>query len=147
MAKAELKTKATEVSVADFIARVPDQRRREEAAVIDALYRRVTGCEPKMWGPSIIGYGSYDYTYDSGHSGTSCRAGFSPRKAALTLYAMQIASMTTAFQTSTRDVFRMASAAHPTSTRPTALEICTTVSMPPAAIRLMSNTLTHATTV
>ena len=92
MAKAELKTKATEVSVADFIARVPDQRRREEAAVIDALYRRVTGCEPKMWGPSIIGYGSYDYTYDSGHSGTSCRAGFSPRKAALTLYAMQIAS-------------------------------------------------------
>lgn len=86
MAKAELKTKATEVSVATFIAAVPDPRRREEAAVIDALHRRVTGLEPKMWGPSIIGYGSYDYKYDSGHSGTSCRAGFSPRKAALVLY-------------------------------------------------------------
>lgn len=86
MAKAELKTKATEVSVADFIAAVPDVRRREEAAVVEAIYRRVTGLEPRMWGPSIIGYGSYDYTYESGHSGTSCRAGFSPRKAALVLY-------------------------------------------------------------
>jgi hypothetical protein len=88
MAKAEIKTKATEVSVADFIAAVPDEKRREEAAVIDAIHRRVTGDVPKMWGPSIIGYGSYDYTYDSGHSGTMCRAGFSPRKAALTLYLM-----------------------------------------------------------
>ncbi|MBL9065241.1 MAG: DUF1801 domain-containing protein [Sphingopyxis sp.] len=88
MAKSELKTKATEVSVADFIAAVPEARRREEAAVIDAMHRRVTGLEPKMWGPSIIGYGSYDYVYDSGHSGTMCRAGFSPRKAALTLYLM-----------------------------------------------------------
>lgn len=88
MAKAEIKTKATEVSVADFIAAVPDEKRREEAAIIDAIHRRVTGDVPKMWGPSIIGYGSYDYTYDSGHSGTMCRAGFSPRKAALTLYLM-----------------------------------------------------------
>ena len=88
MAKAELKTKATEISVADYIAALPDERRRSEAVAIDALFRRVTGLEPKMWGPSIIGYGSYDYTYDSGHSGTSCRAGFSPRKAALTLYVM-----------------------------------------------------------
>ncbi len=88
MAKSELKTKATEVSVGDFIAAVPEARRREEAAVIDAIHRRVTGLEPKMWGPSIIGYGSYDYVYDSGRSGTMCRAGFSPRKAALTLYLM-----------------------------------------------------------
>lgn len=88
MGKAELKTKATEVSVADFIAAVPDARRREEAAAIDAMHRRVTGLDPKMWGPSIIGYGSYDYVYDSGHSGTMCRAGFSPRKAAMTLYLM-----------------------------------------------------------
>ena len=88
MAKAELKTKATEISVADFIAAVPDARRREEAAVIDAMHRRVTGLEPKMWGPSIIGYGSYHYKYDSGHEGTMARAGFSPRKAALTLYLM-----------------------------------------------------------
>jgi hypothetical protein len=89
VAKNEVKTKATEVSVADFIAAVPEARRREEAAVIDAIHRRVTGLEPKMWGPSIIGYGSYDYVYDSGHSGTMCRAGFSPRKATLTLYLME----------------------------------------------------------
>ena len=88
MAKAEIKTKATEVSVADFIAAVPDARRREEAAIVDAIHRRITGLAPKMWGPSIIGYGSYDYVYDSGHSGTMCRAGFSPRKAAMTLYLM-----------------------------------------------------------
>src|SRR3546814_15097467 len=86
MAKAEIKTKATDVSVADFIAAVPDARRREEAAIVDAIHRRITGLAPKMWGPSIIGYGSYDYVYDSGHSGTMCRAGFSPRKAAMTLY-------------------------------------------------------------
>ncbi|WP_447764499.1 DUF1801 domain-containing protein [Sphingopyxis panaciterrae] len=88
MGKAEIKTKATEVGIADFIAAVPDARRREEAAVVDAIHRRVTGLEPRMWGPSIIGYGSYDYVYDSGHSGTMCRAGFSPRKAAMTLYLM-----------------------------------------------------------
>lgn len=88
MGKTEIKTKATEVAVADFIAAVADARRREEAAVIDAMHCRVTGQAPKMWGPSIIGYGSYDYRYDSGHSGTMCRAGFSPRKAAMTLYLM-----------------------------------------------------------
>ncbi len=88
MGKAEIKTKATEVTVADFIATVTEARRREEAAIIDAMHRRVTGLDPKMWGPSIIGYGSYDYLYDSGHSGTMCRAGFSPRKTAMTLYLM-----------------------------------------------------------
>ena len=88
MGKSEIKTKATEVNVADFIAAVPEARRREEATVIDAMHRRVTGLEPKMWGPSIIGYGSYDYVYGSGRSGTMCRAGFSPRKAAMTLYLM-----------------------------------------------------------
>ena len=88
MAKAELKTRATEGAPADFIAAVPDERRREEAAVIDALHRRVTGCEPKMWGPSIIGYGSYHYKYESGREGTMCRGGFNPRKAAMTIYLM-----------------------------------------------------------
>ena len=86
MTRAELKTKATQPSVADYIAALPEAARRADAAALDALYRRVTGLEPKLWGPSIIGYGSYDYTYASGHSGTSCRAGFSPRKAALVLY-------------------------------------------------------------
>jgi hypothetical protein len=83
---AELKTKATAVGVEAFVAGLPDERRREEARALDAIYRRVTGLEPKMWGPSIVGYGSYDYRYDSGRAGTICRAGFSPRKAAMTLY-------------------------------------------------------------
>ena len=88
MAAAKNKTMATTASVADYIAALPDERRRTEAATMDGLMRRVTGHEPQMWGPSIIGYGSYSYTYDSGRSGASCRAGFSPRKAAITLYAM-----------------------------------------------------------
>jgi Domain of unknown function (DU1801) len=88
MAQAELKTKVTEVSVAQFIAAVPDARRREEAEVIDAIHRRVTGLEPKMWGSSIVGYGRYRYKYESGREGEWMRAGFSPRKAALTLYLM-----------------------------------------------------------
>lgn len=88
MAKAQLKTRVNEASVADFIAALPDARRREEAGMVDAIHRRVTGCEPKMWGPSIIGYGSYDYKYASGREGTMCRGGFSPRKAAMTIYLM-----------------------------------------------------------
>ena len=88
MAKAELKTKATEVSVADYIAALPEPSRSDDAAALDALYRKVTGLEPKMWGPSIIGYGSYTYKYDSGREGTMCRAGFSPRKGAHVLYVL-----------------------------------------------------------
>lgn len=86
MAKADLKTKATEVSAGDFLDAVADPRRREEGRALDALYRKVTGLAPKMWGPSIVGYGSYTYTYDSGRSGTMARGGFSPRKSALTVY-------------------------------------------------------------
>ena len=84
----EPKTRPTDASVEDFIASVDNARRREDARVMDVLLREVTGQAPVMWGPSIIGYGSYDYVYDSGHSGTMCRAGFSPRKAAMTLYLM-----------------------------------------------------------
>lgn len=86
MAKAQLKTVATELDVADFIARLPDARQRTDVGALDAIYRRVTGLAPTMWGPSIIGYGSYDYRYDSGRSGTMCKAGFSPRRSALTIY-------------------------------------------------------------
>jgi len=88
MGKDEVKTKATDVAVEDFIAALPDPRRREEAAILDALHRRVTRLAPKMWGPSMIGYGSYRYKYASGHQGEAMRAGFSPRKAALTVYLM-----------------------------------------------------------
>lgn len=83
-----MKTIATTADVADFIAAVPDPRRRAEAELVDALHRRITDCTPKLWGSSIIGYGSYDYRYDSGCEGTSCRAGFSPRKGAMTIYLM-----------------------------------------------------------
>ena len=88
MAKYEAKTKATEVSVADYIAALPEPRRRDEAEALDALHRRVTGLAPKMWGPTMIGYGRYRYKYASGHEGEAMRGGFSPRKAALTVYLM-----------------------------------------------------------
>ena len=74
--------------VEDFLDAVADPVRRADGKTVDQLMRRITGHEPKMWGPSIIGYGSYEYSYDSGRSGTMCRAGFSPRKAAMTLYLM-----------------------------------------------------------
>jgi len=80
------KTQATRASVAAFIAAVPDPRRRQEARVVLDLMRRVSGLEPVMWGPSIIGFGQYHYIYDSGREGDMPRIGFSPRKAALTLY-------------------------------------------------------------
>lgn len=83
---AEIKTKATEVSVDDFISAIDNPQRREDAQKVRAMFERLTGEPAKMWGPTIIGFGSYRYTYDSGHSGTMCRLGFSPRKAELVLY-------------------------------------------------------------
>ncbi|MEM7689971.1 MAG: DUF1801 domain-containing protein [Pseudomonadota bacterium] len=85
---AENKTKPTAMSVDAFIAAVEPASKREDAKALDALFRRVTGEEPAMWGPSIIGYGSYHYKYDSGREGDMCRAGFSPRKAKHSLYLM-----------------------------------------------------------
>jgi len=84
----ELKTKATEVKAADFIAAVPDPVRRADAEIVCEMLQRLTGEEPRMWGPTIIGFGSYRYTYDSGHSGEMCRLGFSPRKAETVLYVL-----------------------------------------------------------
>lgn len=85
---AELKTKAHDGSVDRFLAAVPDERRRADARTVLALMREVTGEEPRMWGPSIVGFGSYHYRYATGHEGDSCLTGFSPRKTALTLYVM-----------------------------------------------------------
>jgi hypothetical protein len=85
---AETKTKATELSVDAFIDAVADPVRREDARTICAMMERVTGEEARMWGPSIIGFGSYHYKYDSGHEGTSCRLGFSPRKPEQVLYVL-----------------------------------------------------------
>ena len=83
---AEIKTKQTEISVDDFIESVPVPQRREDAKKIRAMLERLTGEAAKMWGPSIIGFGSYRYKYESGHEGVMCRMGFSPRKAELVLY-------------------------------------------------------------
>jgi hypothetical protein len=88
MAKAELKTKPTDADVTAFIESTEPERRKAEAHQLIDLFRKITGEEPKMWGPSIIGFGSYDYKYESGREGTMCRAGFSPRKAKLSLYLM-----------------------------------------------------------
>lgn len=82
----EAKNKPEKNSVDAFIAAVEPERRRNEAVSMLAAMKQLTGEEPVMWGPSIIGFGSYDYIYESGHSGTSMRVGFSPRKAALTIY-------------------------------------------------------------
>ena len=85
---AEIKTKAGSTNVADFIAAVDHPVRRADAETICAMLERITGEPPKMWGPSIIGLGSYHYKYESGHGGTMCRLGFSPRKAQLVLYVL-----------------------------------------------------------
>ncbi len=88
MAKAELKTRPTGEDVAAYLASGSDPRRRDEAELMDRLHRRVTGYRPQMWGPSIIGYDSYHYKYASGREGDYFRAGFSPRKAAMTICLM-----------------------------------------------------------
>ena len=83
---AENKTKATTVTVADFVDRVePDQRQADARIIID-LMTRITGETATMWGPSIIGYGVYRYRYESGREGEICRIGFSPRKPQLVFY-------------------------------------------------------------
>lgn len=84
--KYELKTKATGASVGAFIAAVPSETRRRDAKTLLALMKKLTGEKPKMWGPSIIGFGSWRYEYDSGHSGEMCMAGFSPRASSLVVY-------------------------------------------------------------
>ena len=85
---AEAKTKPTEVSVDAFLAGVEDDVRREDGRTVLALMQEVTGEQPRMWGPSMVGFGSYHYRYDSGHEGDSFIVGFSPRKKELSLYIM-----------------------------------------------------------
>ena len=83
---AENRTKPTDADVDAFIDAVDNDRRREEARTVLALMREVTGEEPAMWGPSMVGFGSVHYRYDSGREGDMFAAGFSPRKTALTVY-------------------------------------------------------------
>ncbi|WP_061962072.1 DUF1801 domain-containing protein [Demequina flava] len=85
---AENKTQPTDASVEEFLAGVAPARRKAEGQDMCALMTAVTGETPVMWGPSIIGFGSVDYAYESGRTGSMPRVGFSPRKTALTLYGL-----------------------------------------------------------
>ena len=83
---AETKTKPTDVSVDAFLDGVAHPVRRADGKALRAMMERVTGEPALMWGPSIVGFGSYHYRYASGHEGDMCRVGFSPRSANLVLY-------------------------------------------------------------
>jgi hypothetical protein len=85
---AELKTKPTKASVAAYIATKATDEQRADCKALMAMFRRVTGKQPKMWGPSIVGYGSYHYTYGSGRTGDMALAGFAIRGRDLVVYIM-----------------------------------------------------------
>jgi len=83
---AELKTKLNDASIEDFLNTVEDEQKRKDCLEIVKIMKQVTKEEPKMWGPSIIGFGSYHYKYESGREGDMMQIGFSPRKQNITLY-------------------------------------------------------------
>jgi hypothetical protein len=83
---AEIKTKANARTVADFMATVTHPLRRADAETLIPIMERISGAPATMWGPSIVGFGSYHYQYESGHEGDMCRIGFSPRSGSLVLY-------------------------------------------------------------
>ncbi|MCM3170720.1 DUF1801 domain-containing protein [Paenibacillus sp. MER 99-2] len=80
------KTKETDGSVIEFIESVESPKKREDAYQLLDIFTETTGYEAKMWEPSIIGFGSYHYRYESGHEGDAPLVGFSPRKAKISLY-------------------------------------------------------------
>ncbi len=85
---ADLKTQQNDDSVEDFLNAVEDEQRRSDSFAVCKIMEEVIGEPPKMWGPSIVGFGSYHYVYASGREGDWMLTGFSPRKQALTLYIM-----------------------------------------------------------
>jgi hypothetical protein len=85
---AENKTKPTAVSVAAFVNAITDPTKRADAKALVKLMQDAAGEKPKMWGPSIIGFGNHHYRYDSGREGDAPLIGFSPRKAATVLYGL-----------------------------------------------------------
>ena len=88
MTNATLKTVPTTIDPTRFIDAVANETRRRDGKTLLDLFARITGLEPRMWGPSIIGYGRYRYTYESGREGEFFLTGFSPRKANLVIYIM-----------------------------------------------------------
>jgi hypothetical protein len=85
---AKQKTTATEASVDSFMDGVADAQQRADAFELLKMMQKITGQPPKMWGPTMVGFGEYHYVYDSGHEGDTFLAGFSPRKNALVVYFM-----------------------------------------------------------
>ena len=88
---ADIKTTPNKLSVAEFVAAVEDPVRRADAKALIKLMQAATGEKPKMWGPSIVGFGTHHYKYESGREGDMPLVGFSPRKAALVLYGLRAA--------------------------------------------------------
>jgi len=88
MAKNDLKTRVNEASVTDFLKSVADEQRRNDCFEVLEIMKEITREEPKMWGSSIVGFGSYHYKGKSGREGDWMLTGFSPRKQFLTLYLM-----------------------------------------------------------
>jgi Domain of unknown function (DU1801) len=86
---AENKTKSTKSSVAEFVNAIENESRRADAKALIRLMQKATGEKPKMWGPSIIGFGSYHYKYETGREGDMPVVGFSPRKDATVLYGLR----------------------------------------------------------
>ena len=82
------KTKPTDVSVAAFVNALAEPIKRSDAKALIVLMKRATGERPTLWGPSIIGFGTYHYTYESGRKGDTILVGFSPRKSATVLYGV-----------------------------------------------------------
>jgi hypothetical protein len=82
----DMKTRPTEQSVDGFLEQIADERQRDDSRAVARIMGEITGAEPRMWGESIVGFGSYHYRYASGREGDWPLAGFSPRKQSLTLY-------------------------------------------------------------
>ncbi len=82
----EAKTKPTEARVTSYLDGIGDAERRRDCELIAALMKRATGCDPEMWGTSIVGFDRYHYRYESGHEGDACLVGFSSGKAHISIY-------------------------------------------------------------
>ncbi len=85
---AELKTKPTKQSVKDFVDAIKDEQQKKDCRTVSRIMKRSTKANPKLWGPGIVGFGSYHYKYASGREGDWFLVGFAPRKQNLTLYIM-----------------------------------------------------------
>ncbi|WLT32343.1 DUF1801 domain-containing protein [Geothrix sp. PMB-07] len=88
---AENKTKATEASVESYIEGIQDSARRKDCETLTKLMSKATKETPKMWGTSIVGFGSYHYKYESGREGDTCLVGFSSRKSDISIYGLNAA--------------------------------------------------------